>query len=108
MHCLLLVFALDSHASFDQLSYLYDSVVNRSIYNTDYPIILVGNKKDLDAQREVSSPFDLRAYRCCCLLRLMTTAAVPSPPVGTGCDDGDVAGVAPARGRGRGDVRQDR
>jgi len=50
----LLVFAIDDPESFDAIKQKHDRVIKSKV-GTPCPMILVGNKKDLEKQRKVSS-----------------------------------------------------
>ena len=53
MHGYVLVYSINSTKSFEVIQTLYDKIVDQ-VGNPKLPVILVGNKKDLEHEREVS------------------------------------------------------
>ena len=53
IHGYVLVYSIDSLKSFEVIQVLYDKIVDM-VGNPKVPVVLVGNKKDLEADREVS------------------------------------------------------
>ncbi|GMM50426.1 Ras family GTPase [Starmerella bacillaris] len=49
----LLVFSVTSRSSFDEISVLHQQIMRAKNNDSNYPILLVGNKCDLEDQREV-------------------------------------------------------
>ena len=53
MHGYVLVYSINSTKSFELIQTLYDKILDQ-VGNPKLPVILVGNKKDLEHEREVS------------------------------------------------------
>ena len=53
MHGYVLVYSINSIKSFEVVQTLYEKIVDQ-VGNPKLPVILVGNKKDLEHEREVS------------------------------------------------------
>jgi len=54
IHGYVLVYSIDSMKSFEVIQVLYDKIVDM-VGNPKVPVVLVGNKKDLESDREVST-----------------------------------------------------
>ncbi|XP_002733350.1 ras-related protein Rap-2b-like [Saccoglossus kowalevskii] len=56
-HAFLLVYSIDDSESFDEIKQVYEQIREQKSNYQDIPLILVGNKTDLESERQVSKEY---------------------------------------------------